>query len=228
MMLGKTNTVDRRITKIDIGACHINLGAKHHRTFRMLAVAHFMEEAKIFLRCAVPIGRVLSGLLQRAAVFSHLIRRLLIHVGIASLNKMFGESVHVFKVRAGKIQIRFAAELPVEAKPANAVQNTVHVLLIFLDGVRIVKAHMAGALIVPGKSEIQADALGVANMKIAVGFWRKTRADLGSIRSTLILLFAVRRRTTAPEARQIGSFGQIIINNIADEIRHLRCRCVHI
>ena len=56
MMLGKANAVDGRVAKIDVGARHVDLGAHHHGTFGMLAVAHFVEKPQIFLGRAVAIG----------------------------------------------------------------------------------------------------------------------------------------------------------------------------
>jgi hypothetical protein len=73
------------------------------------------------------------------------------------------------------------AGFPVEAEPLHRVEDGVHVLGVFLLGVGVVKAHVADAAVVARQAEVQADALGVAHVQVAVGLGREAGADLGRV-----------------------------------------------
>ena len=141
---------------------------------------------------------------------------------------MLGEAEHVVKVRACEVEVRFLAELPVKAEPANAVHDAVDVLLILLDGIGVVKAHVAGAAVVAREPEVETNALGVPNMQIAVGLRRKARADARRIGLTLFELLGVGSRMPAPEAGKIGTAGQIIVDDVSNKVGDLRLsdRCL--
>ena len=218
MVLSEADAVDRRIAEIHVGARHVDAGAKHHRAFGVLAVAHFAEEAQVLFNRAVAVGRVLARLLQGAAVFAHFVGRLLIDVGVARLDQMLSEGVHVLEVRARKVEVLFVLMLPREAEPADAVENAVDVLLVFLHRVRVVEAHVATAAVVAGKAEIEADALGVADVKVAVRFRREARADLCRVGQALGRLFGIRRRMSAPEPGLVRTGSKVFFNNVADEV----------
>ena len=66
---------------------------------------------------------------------------------------------------------------PVEAQPAHVPLDGVDVFLLLLHGIGIVEAKVAAAAVLDGKSEIQADRLGVAEMQIAVRLRWKARDD---------------------------------------------------
>src|SRR6476659_4124359 len=66
---------------------------------------------------------------------------------------------------------------PVEAKPVDVPLDGVDVFLLLLHGIGVVEAKVAAAAEFDGKSEIQADRLGVAEMQIAVRLRRKARDD---------------------------------------------------
>jgi hypothetical protein len=52
-----------------------------------------------------------------------------------------------------------------------------HIFHLFLGGISIIKTKIAEALELVRQSEIETDGFGVADMKIAVGFGRKTGMD---------------------------------------------------
>ena len=203
LVFSKTDAIDRRIAQVDVGRSHIDLGAQHHGAFRMLTVAHFAEDAQVFLWAAVAIRRVLARFEKRAAIGAHFVGALFIDVGVTGLDQMFGKLVHPIEIIGRVIEIVFRAMLPVKAHPTDAFLDRVNVLLVFLNRVGVVKAHVADALVIGRQSEIQANALGVTDMQIAVGFGRKTRANTRPIGLTLLQLFGIGSRMTAPVARQV-------------------------
>ena len=188
----------------------------------MLALAHCTEDAQVFLGRAVAEGRILARLAQRAAVGAHLVGALLVDVRVTCLDQMFGELIHPVKVVGGMVEVVLAVALPVKAHPAHAFLDGVDVFLIFLDRVGVVKAHVAHALIVGGQTEIQTDALGVTDVQIAVGFGRKARADARPVRLALVELLGVGSRMSTPVTRQIVALLQIVLDDLADEVRGTR------
>lgn len=185
----------------------------------MLAVTHFAEETQIFLHGAITIRRVAARFVQSAAIGLHFFSRLFVHIGVTGLDQVLGKFVHVFKVRAREVEVRFLFVHPVKAQPTDAVENAVDILLIFLHWIGVVKAHVAIATVVAGKTKVQADALGVTNVQIAVRFRRETRADLDMVGFSLFQLFRIRSRMTAPVTGKIGTLGQVLLNDVSNEIR---------
>ncbi len=62
------------------------------------------------------------------------------------------------------------AILPVPAEPFYVVYNGLDVFFFFFCGVGVVETQVAGAIEFGGNTEIQANALGVSDMEVAVGF----------------------------------------------------------
>ena len=85
---------------------------------------------------------------------------------------------------------------PVEAQPLYGLDDRIDVFLLFLGGVGVVETQGAGAAVNLGKAEIQADALGVAVVQVAVGLGRKAGFD-----------------ATAPLAE-----ATVFVDEIADEV----------
>ena len=63
--------------------------------------------------------------------------------------------------------------LPVETQPAYVLFDRFDVLVVFLCGIGIVEPQVTETLKLRGDAEIEADRLGVADVKIAVGFGRE-------------------------------------------------------
>ena len=67
--------------------------------------------------------------------------------------------------------------IPVKAQPTHGFENRVDVGLLFLFGVGVVEAKVAHAAVVARQPKVQADALGVTDMQIAVGLGREAGAN---------------------------------------------------
>src|SRR5574340_1181827 len=66
---------------------------------------------------------------------------------------------------------------PVETQPSDGIAYRIDIFLLFLFRIRVIEAQMAHAVIIAGQAEIEADALGMADMQVAVGFGRETCFD---------------------------------------------------
>ena len=111
--------------------------------------------------------------------------------------------------------------LPVEADPAHGVEDAVDELLVFLDRVGVVEPHVAAPAEVAREAEVQADALGVADVQVAVGLRRKAGADLGRVGRSLACS-VVDAGLAAPVARLVGAAHQIVGDDVADEVGRRR------
>ena len=69
---------------------HVDLGAKHARAVGKLARAHAAEQIEIFLDAALAVGALGAGLGQGAAGEPHLLRRLVVDIGLAGADQVLG------------------------------------------------------------------------------------------------------------------------------------------
>jgi hypothetical protein len=63
---------------------------------------------------------------------------------------------------------------PLESQPPDVLFDGVYILHILLLGVGVVKPKVGFAAIPLGKTKVKAYRFGMANMQVAVGFWRET------------------------------------------------------
>ena len=76
---------------------------------------------------------------------------------------------------------------------------------------------MAYALIGLGQSKVQANALGVSYVQMAVGFRRKTGADGGMVLWRLGVVRGV-SRAAGPAAGAVGALRQVGVDEVAQKI----------
>ena len=218
---GAAYAVDRRVAHIDVGAGHVDLGPQHHRAIGVGTVAHRAEDAQVVFGAALAERAVDAGLAKVAAVDAHFLGALFVHVGVASFDQVLGSAVHEVEVIAGLVVVRggdaVEIRLPVEAQPAHRVEDGVDVFQILFFRIGVVKAHVADTAIVTRQPEVQADALGVSHVQVAIGLGRKARAYARRIGHACCMVGGVAGRA-APVAAGIGSLGQIVLDDLAQEI----------
>jgi hypothetical protein len=83
--------------------------------------------------------------------------------------------------------------------------------------VGVVKAHVADAAVVARQAEVQADALGVAHVQVAVGLGREAGADLGRVGLAGVVEGGI-TRAAAPLALGVGAGGEVFFNDLAQEV----------
>ncbi len=174
-MAGVEDAVEERIAQVDVTGRHVDLGAEHARSIGKLAGPHAAEEIEVLLDRAVAVGAVLPGLGQRAAARADLVLRLVVHIGEAVANEVLGPFVELLEI------VRCVIEMgaPVEAEPAHVLLDGVDVFLRLLGRIGVVEAQVAAAAELLRHAEIEANGLGVADVKIAVGLGRKPRDHPG-------------------------------------------------
>ena len=150
VVFSKTDTVNGRVTQVDVGAGHINLGAHHHGAFGMFAFPHFAEKTQVFFNRTIAIGRILARFGERAAIGVHFFGSLLINVSKTGFYQMFCAIVRPSEIVTGKVKIVLFTVLPIKTQPLNGFFNGINIFLVFFNRVRIVKAHMAIAAVITG------------------------------------------------------------------------------
>jgi hypothetical protein len=95
---GAADAVDGRVAQVDVGRGHVDLGAQHGGAVGQFAVAHLAEARQVLGRAAAAEGAVHAGLAEVAAVGAHVFGCLLVHIGVAGFDQVFGRAVHEVEV----------------------------------------------------------------------------------------------------------------------------------
>ena len=172
VMMGKLDAVQERIPEHHVGMGHVYLGAEDLLPFRILAFLHLTEELEVLFRAAVPPGAGGTGLLHGAAILPDLVLGLVVHIRKTPLDKVFGPLIELVEIITG---IQFL--VPLEAQPLDVFLDGIHIFRVFLGGIGIVVAEVGFAAVFLCEAEIEADALGMSQVQIAVGFRGKTGHD---------------------------------------------------
>ena len=173
VMRSMNNSVDYRVSHVDVRACHIDLGAEAYFSVSELAGSHLLEQFEILLDWSVSVWAFLARLLESASVFSDLIRSKFTYERFALLDKLNGSLVHCIKiVRCPEFLI------PLESEPVNVSLNGLNEFNIFLGRICIIVSQIASAAVLECSTEIQAEGLSVSDMQISVRFRGKSCYDL--------------------------------------------------
>ncbi len=173
VMGGMGNTVDNRITHIDIWRCHVDLGSQYLLPIGELAVFHASKEIHILLNAAVPIWAFLACLSQGATHAADFLGSGIIYIGLAIFNELYGKFIELLKV----VRCIEHPLIPAKAQPFYILLDGIHIFHVFLYRICIIKAEVAQSIVLLRQSKVQANGLGVANMEIAIWLWRKTGVD---------------------------------------------------
>ena len=145
-----SHTVDDRVTHVDVGGCHIDLGTEHFLSVLILAVFHVLEKFQVFFHGTITVGAVFTRLSQGSSVLADLLRREVADVGFAFFDKLDGILVHFSKVIGSEVE----SVLPVGAQPFDIGLDGLHELHFLFRGVGVVETHVEFAVIFLCKSII--------------------------------------------------------------------------
>jgi len=163
--------IEHRIAQINITGTHVDLGAQDARAVLKFAGAHAPKQIEIFVHRTLAKRAVGAGLGQRAAGGAHLFVALIVDIGIAGADQVFGPVVELREIVRRMIEIL----APIEAQPAHVALDRVDKFLVFLGRIGVVIAQVAVPAEFVGDAKIEADRFGVADVKVAVRLRRKPR-----------------------------------------------------
>ena len=195
VVVGVADAVERPVAHLEVGARHVDLGAQHVGAVGELALAHAGEEVEVLRHGPVPVGAGDARLEGGAAVLADVVLAEAADVGFPGADEADGVRVEPLVVVGGEEEL----VRPVEAEPAHVALDRLHVLEVLGRGVGVVEAQVAGAPVVAGEAEVQADRLGVAEVQVAVGLGGEAGDD-----------------ASAPPGREVP------VHDVTDEIGRLR------
>ena len=168
MVFGVDDAVHNRVAEVHVVGGHVYLGAEYLLAVGKLSGFHAAEEVEILLRAAVAPRAFGARNGHRAASRANLLLGLVVHIGLALFDELFGPEIELVEIVGGVV---FAC--PPESEPLNVLLYRVYVFDVLLDGVRVVEAQVAFAAVFLREAEIEADALGMSDVEITVGFGRE-------------------------------------------------------
>ena len=171
-MMGEFDAVQKRVAEHHVGVRHVNLGTEYLLPFRVLAGLHLAEQPEVLFGGTVSPGAGDAGLVHGATVQTDLLLGLVIHIGEPPFDKVFSPLVKLVEI-IGSIQFL----VPLEAEPFDVFLDGIHIFGVFLGRVGVVIAKIGLSAVFLRQAEIQANAFGVSQMKVAVGLRRETGHD---------------------------------------------------
>ena len=163
------HAVEDRIAHVDVGRCHVDLRAKRLLAVGVFSFLHLLEQPQVLLDGALPHRIVPARLRERPAIFAHLIRRKVGHIGLSLADQLQRDLIHLVKIVAGEKE----SVLVVRPQPLDVFLDRFHELGFLLRRIRVVKAEIELAAVLLRKTVIQKNALRMADVEIAVRLRRK-------------------------------------------------------
>ena len=159
------DAVQHRIAHEHVLVGHVDAGPQHSLAVGELAGGHPPEQVQVLLGAAVAPRAVGACLGEAAPVLGDGLGVLVVDVGQAGHNQVFGPLVELIEV-VRRVQ---GAPVGFVAQPGDVLLDGSHEVGPLRLGVGVVEAQVAGAAELGGQVEVQADRLGVADVEIAVG-----------------------------------------------------------
>ena len=98
VMRSMGDTIDDRVSHIDVRRCHIYLGTEHLLTVSILACLHLFKQGQVFLNSSVSVRAFLARLLECSSVLPDFLRCEVAHICLALLNQLDSCLVHLIEV----------------------------------------------------------------------------------------------------------------------------------
>jgi hypothetical protein len=158
------DAIHHRIAHVHVWRSHVDLRAQCPRSVGKFSRAHSLEQIQIFFPRPVPVRTLFSGLRQRAAILPHLFCRQIVHVRLARLDQLHSPLIELIEIVR-----RVEQPFPLEAEPLHVRHDRIDVFGFFLLRVRVIKTQVRVPAELIRQSEVQADRLGVSDVKISIG-----------------------------------------------------------
>ena len=159
-----TDSVDNRVTHIEVAGGQVNLGTKCVAVILKLTGTHPGKQIQAFFNGAIPVGGG-GRRVQIAAHFLCLVGGQFANISKTLFDQLNSEFIVLFKV------VRAVVEpvSPVKAQPVDIFLDGFNEFYIFLGGIGIVHTQVAKAVVLFCGAEINDQSLAVTDVQIAVG-----------------------------------------------------------
>ncbi len=158
------DAVHDRVAQVEVAGGHIDLGPQDARAIRELALAHALEQVQVLGYRAVAIRAFDPRLGECAAVLADLVGAEVIDVRFALLDQADSPGIELVEVIGSEVQAVF----PIEAQPADVVDDRIDVLDLFLGGIGVIEAQVVFAAVLLRHAKVQADGFGVTDVQVTV------------------------------------------------------------
>ena len=172
MVMRVLDAVEDRVAEEHVRMSHVYLGTEHLLAVGIFSVPHFAEEFQVLFYAAVAPGALGTGGFHGAATLGNLFLGLVVNIGQAALYELFCPFVELIEI-VGSVKLFF----PLETEPLDVFFDGIHVFGVFFCGVGIVVAEIGLAAIFLCKAEVDAKALGVPQMQVAIRLRREAGED---------------------------------------------------
>ena len=184
MMWSMNDTIHDWVTEVHVRISHIELGTKHHTSFRSLRSIHLFKKSKTLFNRTVTIRTGSTRSSRSTLLFSNLLSSLLINISMTFLDHPNSKLPQLLKVIRSIINIA-----PLKAKPLNILKYIFNIFIVLLTWVGIIKTEIADSIIFFSNTKVHTDGLSMTNMKIAIRLWWKTGLYSSTILTFLEIFF---------------------------------------
>ena len=170
VVMGRVDdSVDDRVSHVDVRARHVDLCSEADLSVSKLACSHLLKEREVLLNRSVPVRALLSRLCKRAPVFSYLIRSELAYESLALLDEFDCSVIH-------RVEIVGSPELlvPLESEPVDVSLDGLDEFDVLFCRVGVIVSEIAAAAVLERGAEIEAKRLGVTDVQVAVRLRRES------------------------------------------------------
>ena len=156
---------------------HVDLRPQRPRAVGKLAGPHPLEKIEVLLDGPRAVRAGPARLGEGAAMVADLLGREIADVRLAGADQLERPRVELIEI-VGGVEL---AVLPIEPQPVDVFLDRVDVLLVLFARIGVVEAEIALAAELLGDAEVQANALGVPDVQIAVGLRGEARLDPAAV-----------------------------------------------
>ena len=185
VMMRMGNTIDDRITQDHVRCSHIDLGPQDLLPIAEFTRLHAGKQIQVFLNTAIAIGALFARFRERATVGLDLSSRQVIDISEPLPDEFYRIVIEFVEV----IRSIEHAVLPGKAQPMDIRLDRINIFRILFRRIRIIETQIAQAMIVLSQTKIQANGLGMADMKITIRLRREPRMDTLCILPVLQIFF---------------------------------------
>src|SRR6056297_1334755 len=181
MVVIASNSIQHRVSQVDIGCRHINLGPEDHSAVGETSRAHLLKDFAVLRLFTVAEGAIRARFSQCAPLLADCFGILFIDVSKTMVNQMKRVVVKLLEIVRG-----IAFIFPAVAQPGDVLFDCVDETLLFTRWIGVVKSKVCVPAKLSGHGEVQDDGLCMADMEKPVWFrWEashnfrmETRFDL--------------------------------------------------
>ena len=145
-----SDTVNNRISHINIGRCHIYFCTEYLLTIFIFSGFHFLKQLQIFLCASVSVRTLLTGFCQRSSVFPDFLRCQIADICFPFLYQLYCSLIHLLKITRRKKQ----TVSPVCPQPFHICFNGLHKFKLLFGRICIIKTQIKFSVIFLSQSII--------------------------------------------------------------------------